>query len=50
MIFFNPKLKLGLPDLYNMFEEYTQLSPMQFASAPRCTFYYSEYHFTEGMD
>ena len=42
-----------------MFEEYTQLSivktknsmisPMQFARAPRPTFYYSEDHFTEKL-
>ena len=48
---FHRRLKQGLPDLYNMFEEYTQLpifktkisririSPMQFARAPSLTFY-----------
>ena len=55
--FFDQAFKQGLHDLYNMFEEYTQLSivktknsmisPMQFARAPRPTFYYSEDHFTE---
>ena len=51
-----------LPELYNMFEEYTQLpivktrnsrvrkSPILFARAPRPTFYYSQDHFTENMD
>ena len=59
---FHKRLRKGLPDLYNMFVEYTQLpivknknsrvriSPMQFARAPRPTFYYSEDHFTENMD
>ena len=27
-----------------------RISPMQFARAPRPTFYYSEDHFTENMD
>ena len=57
------KLKQGLADLYNMFEEDTKLtivktkkktrvriSPMQFARAPRPTFYYSEDHFTENLN
>ena len=51
---FHKGLKQGIPELYNMFEEYTQLpivktgiSPMQFARAPRSIFYYSEDHFTE---
>ena len=59
---FHKRLKQGLPELYNMFEEYTQLpivktknsrvriSPMQFARAPRPTYFYSEDHFTENMD
>ena len=59
---FHKKLKQGLPDLYTMFEENTKLpivktknsrvriSPMQFARAPRPTFYYSEDHFTEKTD
>ena len=59
---FHKSLKQELPELYNMLEEYTQLpivktknsrvriSPMQFARAPRPTFYYSEDHFTENMD
>ena len=54
---FYKRLKQGLPELYNMFEEYTQLpnvktriSPMQFARAPRPTFNYREDDFTENMD
>ena len=59
---FHKRLKQELPELYNMFDEYTQLpivktrnsrvriSPMQFARAPRPTFYYSEDHFTDNMD
>jgi len=59
---FHKKLKQGLPDLYNMFEEYTKLpivktknsrvriSPMKFARALRPTFYYSEDHFTVKTD
>ena len=59
---FHKKLKQELPDLYNMFEEYAKLpivntknsrvriSPMQFARAPRPTFYYSEDHFTVKTD
>ena len=59
---FHKRLKQELPELYNMFDEYTKLtivktrnskvrpSPMQFARAPRPTFYYSENHITENMD
>ena len=58
---FHKRLKQEIPELYNMFEEYTKLpivkknsrvmiSSMQFARAPRLTFYSSEVHFTENMD
>ena len=59
---FHKRLKQEIPELNNMFEEYTKLpmvkkknsrvriSSMQFARAPRLTFYSSEDHFTENME
>ena len=59
---FYKKLRKGIPELHDMFVEYANMpivrtknskvkrSPMQFAIAPRPTFYYSEDHFTANWD